>query len=233
METDSLKYDFELDMIGENSNSLILREVKPDSKVLEFGCAHGRMTKYLKEQLNCSVYIVEKDAVSGKQASNYADISLTGESGDIENYRWFNLFKSYQVEFDYIIFADVLEHLYDPWKVLAATISFLKPEGRVLISVPNIAHNSVLIDLLNDKFDYRKVGLLDNTHIRFFTQKSLQEMVSQAGFKIDKVLDAKNVVENTEFNNSYKDLPDEVSSFLKQRTNGEIYQYIWSLSKYV
>jgi O-antigen biosynthesis protein len=229
-ESQFLKYDFDLDMIGDNSNSLILREVSPNSKVLEFGCAYGRMTKYLKEQLNCSVSIVEKDFNAGKIAESYASKALVGgNAGDIEKYNWLTKLKGEQ--FDYIIFADVLEHLYNPWKVLEKSKTLLKNNGRVLISVPNVGHNSVLIDLLNDKFEYRELGLLDNTHIRFFTEFSLFEMIIRAGYSVDKVLNAKNVVENTEFKNSYTDLPEEVGNFLRQRKNGEVYQFIWSLLK--
>lgn len=222
------KYDFELDMIGINSNSLILKEIAPNSDVLEFGPAHGRMTKYLKEILNCNVSIVEKDKKAGSKAAKYADTYFLGHKlGDIEKYLWLkNLTKQY----DYIIFADVLEHLYNPWKALTSIKSLLKPTGQVLISVPNIGHNAVLIDLLNNKFEYREVGLLDNTHIRFFTQPSLLDMVHKSGFSVKKMLDAHNVVENTEFKNSYEDIPYEVASFLKQRECGDVYQFVWSLS---
>lgn len=226
----SNKYDFELDMIGENSNSIILREINHNSKILEFGPAHGRMTKYLKETLNCTVSIIEKDELAGKQASKFANVSLIGnEAGDIENYHWLNNPIICDERYDYIIFADVLEHLYNPWKVLKLAKNLLKVDGSVLISVPNIAHNSVIIDLLNNKFEYREVGLLDNTHIRFFTQSSLLDMVTKSGFTVEKILNAHNAVENTEFNNSFEDVPEDVASFLKEREFGDVYQFVWSL----
>lgn len=226
------KYNFDLDMIGDNSNSIILREIVSDSNVLEFGPAHGRMTKYLKETLNCKVSIVEKDSESGTQASIFSEYSLIGDYwGDIEKYNWLNNFTSLNKKFDYIIFADVLEHLYNPWEVLASVNNVLKDDGNVLISVPNIAHNSVLIDLLNNKFEYREIGLLDNTHIRFFTQPSLLDMVNKSGFYVEKILDARNAVENTEFNNSFDDVPQTIADFLKQRQYSDVYQFVWSLKK--
>lgn len=226
------KYNFELDMIGDNSNSLILREILPDSDVLEFGPAHGRMTKYLKETLNCNISIVERDNESGTQASNFASYSLIGDYwGDIEKYNWLKNFKTLNIKFDYIIFADVLEHLYNPWAVLDSVKEVLKDTGSVLISVPNIGHNSVLIDLINNKFEYREIGLLDNTHIRFFTQPTLLKMVEGAGFKVEKFIDARNAVENTEFKNSFDDVPFGISYYLKQRQYGDVYQFVWSLKK--
>ena len=225
------KYDFELDMIGDNSNSLILREIVPNSNVLEFGPAHGRMTKYLKETLNCTISIVEKDTESGTQASIFSNYPFVGDYwGDIEKYNWLDKFNVLHIKFDYVIFADVLEHLYNPWEVLSSVKRVLKDTGSVLISVPNVAHNSVLIDLFNNKFEYREVGLLDNTHIRFFTQPSLLDMVTKAGFSVKKILDAHNAVENTEFKNSFEDVPEDVAIFLKQREYGDVYQFVWSLS---
>ncbi len=224
------KYDFELDMVGENSNSIILREVKQDSNVLEFGPAHGRMTKYLKEALNCKVSIVEKDLEPGNQAAQFAEYSLIGDNlGDIEKYYWVK--PPGDLKYDHIIFADVLEHLYNPWEVLSKSKDLLADNGTILISIPNIAHNSVLIDLFNGKFEYREIGLLDNTHIRFFTNSSLLEMVDRAGLHVDKFMNARNVVENTEFNNSFSDVPDEVAEFLKERPLGDVYQFVWSLKK--
>lgn len=226
------KYDFELDMISDNSNSLILREIKANSSILEFGPAHGRMTKYLKETLNCKISIVEIDEEAGKQASLFSELSFVGnEVGNIEKYIWLTELTNKNSKFDYIIFADVLEHLYDPWKVLSSVKPLLKDEGSVLISIPNVAHNSVIIDLLNNKFEYREFGLLDNTHIRFFTHKSLLEMVQRASFRVEKMLSARNAVENTEFKNSFSDVPPEVSKFLKKRSFGDMYQFVWILKK--
>lgn len=228
------KYDFELDLNGDNSNSLIVREITPGSKILEFGPAFGRMTKYLSEAFKCKVTIVEKDSDAGSEAKQYSESYYVGNYwGDIEKYNWsYDLVHS-EEKFDYIIWADVLEHLYDPWKALTCARQFLKDDGYMLISVPNISHNSILIELMKDKFEYRDIGLLDNTHIRFFTRSSLTAMVEQAGLEIKKVMDAKNAVEYTEFKNSYNDVPDAVAAFLKEREDGHVYQFVWKLGKKV
>lgn len=226
------KYNFDLDMSTDNSNSLILRQIKPESKVFEFGCAHGRMTRYLKETLNCTVYVSEIDKESGKSASQWADQSYIGKAGDLENPKFFEKLSDNNIDnFDYIIFADVLEHLRDPRSVLKSAMNLLKPDGSCWVSIPNIAHNSVLIDLWNHKFTYRDVGLLDDTHIRFFTVMSLHQLILDLGLKPGFKHALRNPVENTEFKNSYNDVPEAVAQELKKRLHGEIYQFVWEIKK--
>jgi 2-polyprenyl-3-methyl-5-hydroxy-6-metoxy-1,4-benzoquinol methylase len=228
---ESGKYDFTLDMDTENSNSAILKNIAPNSKVLEIGCAYGRMTKYLKENLHCRVTIVESDMTAANIACQWADNNHSGAHfGNIESEIVRDRIVNYAEEtFDYIIFADVLEHLHEPQIVLNEIKKLLNPEGSIWISVPNISHNAVLIDLWNDKFTYREAGLLDNTHLRFFTESSLDKMVKDCNLVVNKAFNLKNVVENTEFKNSYDDVPATVALLLKRRDHGETYQFVWEL----
>jgi 2-polyprenyl-3-methyl-5-hydroxy-6-metoxy-1,4-benzoquinol methylase len=231
-----MTYDFELDITTRNSNSVILKNIKTQSRVLEIGCAHGRMTKYLKEQLGCTVDIIEKNK-SGHNASAYARTSLVGSRGDIEKKFTIrrllntNRWHSDSSIYDYIIFADVLEHLVEPDKVLIKCAKLLEVNGVIWISVPNISHNAVLIDLLQDKFEYRDFGLLDKTHLKFFTENSLEQMIDKCGLKVVNKEDLYNAVEYTEFKNSYDQVPVAVSDYLRNRPNGEVYQFVWGLEK--
>lgn len=219
------KYNNILNMETDNSASLILRNIRPNTKVIEFGPGNGYMTQYMKESLNCDVSIVEINEADGRMASAFAVDSFIGYfEGNIENYLWKNIDLC-----DHIIFADVLEHLNDPWKALNEAASILKPDGSILISIPNVSHNSVIIDLINDKFNYRELGLLDNTHIRFFTRTSLLKMVIDAGLYVEKEFNTFCAVEDTEFKNSLNDVPDSISSFLKNRIDGQLYQFVWEL----
>ncbi|HHQ4902869.1 TPA: class I SAM-dependent methyltransferase, partial [Aeromonas veronii] len=175
------KYNVELDLETENSLSIIIKQIRPKARVLEFGPAHGRLTRYLKESLDCIVDIIELDENAGKEASFYARHALLGsELGNIENYQWES--KLDGNKYDFIIFADVLEHLYSPGKVLQSIKSFLSNNGVVIISVPNVGHDGVLLELFNEEFNYRDTGLLDDTHIRFFTYQNLLNMVNDSGF---------------------------------------------------
>lgn len=224
------KYDFELNLDNENSLSIIIKMMDNGSRVLEFGPANGRLTKYLSEQMNCSVDIVEIDEEAGKDASQFSTRSFIGtEKGDIEKFNWLKELKDER--YDYIVFADVLEHLHNPKVVLEKCRSILKDTGSIILSVPNIAHNSVLIDLINDEFKYNNLGLLDNTHISFFTYKSLIRMIEETGYKseIEKATFCK--VGQNEIKNNYNCISSSLAKELKLREKADIYQYIFKIRK--
>lgn len=220
------KYDFDLDMVNTNSLSLIINQIKRGSTVLEFGPANGRMTKYLKEALDCKVYLVEIDEQAGKEALQYACELVTD---DIETYSWYEKYEN--IRFDYITFADVLEHLRDPESVLVKAKGLLKADGSVLLSVPNLAHNSVLISLMNNEFEYNKTGLLDNTHIHFFTKNSLENAMNRTGLTVVKRFATYAPTGTTEIPVHNEDVPGIDASFWKTRKYGEVYQYVYEAKK--
>lgn len=224
------KYNFDLDMNSNNSLANILNNININSSVLEFGPAHGRMTKYLKETLNCKTCIVEIDQPAAMQAHKYSNMSFIGEDdGNIEKYKWHEYLTKNNIKFNYIIFADVLEHIYDPLTALIKSKDVLEDNGSIWISIPNISHNSVIIDLMNNKFEYRETGILDNTHIRFFTYESLKGFILEAGLEVVSEANTTCTVEDSEFNNSYDNVSNKVADVLKSRKFGEIYQFIWEL----
>ncbi len=218
------KYNFGLDLESRNSLSLLVARIMPNSTILEFGPANGRMTKYMKENLKCKVYAVEIDEDAAKDVQQYTEDIVVG---NIEDYSWQNKFKD--LKFDYIIFADVLEHLYYPEKVIQGVKSFLKDDGSVLISIPNIAHNSILLGLMKNEFNYSPIGLLDDTHIRFFTKKTFDKIISNNNYFIAYETGTYEKPENTEFNYSYSDFPQEIGSFISELPWGEVYQFIYEL----
>lgn len=222
------KYDFELNINSNSSHSNILRSIKENSVVLEFGAANGIMTKYMHDTLNCQVHIVEMNLEDGLRAAEFAESCYIGEEdGNVEKYKWFNQ----DIKFDYIVAADLLEHLYEPWNVLKKAVYMLKDGGSILISVPNIANNALVLDLFNGKFEYRPLGLLDNTHIRFFTRSSLKKIVEEAGLMIYSEMNTYCDVGFTEFKNSWFDLDEVVANAFKSRKEGNLYQFVWELRK--
>ena len=218
------KYDFKLNIDENSSHTKILRRVKPNSKVLEFGPAHGVMTRYMREVLNCDIYAVELDKEAAQDCSQFCKDMVVGS---IEDYSWKHQFAD--IKFDFIIFADVLEHLYDPWRVLKEVKEFLSPIGTVLVSLPNIAHNAIIMNLLEDKFEYQSVGLLDDTHIRFFTEPSIRSMIANCGYKATYFDTIRVEPEHTEFKKSYMSLSDEVVDTLINKPNGTVYQFIFEI----
>jgi SAM-dependent methyltransferase len=144
-------------------------------KILDVGTADGYLGAILKEQGHYLVGI-ENDRSLAEKAKNYYDVL---HHADIESFDF-----PYQEHFDVILFADVLEHLRDPDVVLRRALAALRPDGQVIISVPNVANIFVRLSLLFGKFGYADRGIMDRTHLRFFTLKSLRRLVGDCAFRI-------------------------------------------------
>jgi 2-polyprenyl-3-methyl-5-hydroxy-6-metoxy-1,4-benzoquinol methylase len=156
---------------------ILSREKRP-LRILDVGTATGYLGMLLSGQGH-RVVGVESDAEAAAEARPYYDqLSVA----DLEQFEF-----PERGKFDWVLFADVLEHLRDPAKVLARAASCLNPTGKVLISVPNVAHFAIRFSLLAGRFDYAERGILDRTHLRFFTLRSLEEMVERAGYRIREV----------------------------------------------
>jgi SAM-dependent methyltransferase len=91
-------------------------------------------------------------------------------------------------QFDVIVYADILEHLRNPLNVFTGFNRYLRPDGLVIVSVPNFAHLWVRLNLLFGRFEYADRGILDRTHLRFFTLRSFQRFLWDAGLKEDEVI---------------------------------------------
>ena len=221
--TSNYKYDYHLDTENENSSHLkLLNLVGRNQAVLEIGPATGYLTRFMKEKLNCRVTAIEIDESAAKSAEPYAEKMIIG---DIEKLDLSALLS--QRRFDVILFADILEHLKDPGKTLTRLKPFLKEDGRLLISIPNAAHASIGLELLDGRFEYRQIGLLDNTHLRFFTRDSFFRLLENAGFwvtKLDRV-----IIDpwNTELSSLWQNYPREVTAYIeKVNPDFSTYQFI-------
>jgi SAM-dependent methyltransferase len=144
-------------------------------KILDVGTASGYLGKILSGKGH-SVTGIENDVATAEKAKAFYD---SFELADIESFAF-----PYRNEFDYILFADVLEHLRDPEAVLRRCIPALKESGKIIISVPNIANFLVRVSLLFGKFDYMERGILDKTHMRFFTLRSLKKMMADVDCRV-------------------------------------------------
>ena len=223
-------YNFTMDLNSVNSNAIIAKQIRPETEVLEFGPAYGRLTRFLKQEKNCVVDIIEMNEEAGKSAAQFAHNACIGsDEGDIEKSYWHQKLRNNT--YDYIVFADVLEHLRAPEKVLEQCYQMLKPNGTILCSIPNIAHASVIIGLLNNDFPYHTTGLLDRTHISFFTNKTFKEMCRKYHYAVvyEKAIPSK--VGTNEIQYDYKSVPGLIENSLRFTQNAEAYQYVFGLRK--
>lgn len=160
------------------SHSKMVRLVGNNKRVLEIGCGIGAVTERLKRN-GCTVCAIELNAKDAKLAKEFCD------QIDVGNIETINL-KFPKKSFDVITFGDVLEHLYDPQATLERIKPFLKDDGLVITSIPNIANWKIRLKLLFGKFDYTDHGILDKTHVKFFTRKTARELFESAGYEIVK-----------------------------------------------
>jgi 2-polyprenyl-3-methyl-5-hydroxy-6-metoxy-1,4-benzoquinol methylase len=152
------------------------------STYLDVGCNRGQLIAAVKKGLNSRAVCVgvEMNAFAAKDAeqvcdrvySNTFDAAIGGLKAD------------YPGGFDVISFADVLEHMYDPWEAMVLAKELLSERGKCIFQIPNMGHRSIIGGLLSNRFDYELMGLLDVTHIRFFTPGSFEDACQQAGYKI-------------------------------------------------
>ena len=142
--------------------------------MLELGCACGATLLEIQNRFpKAELYGIELNEGAVAVGRNVADIRPMDAEQPLQYPEDF---------FDYVITADVLEHLVDPWTVVANIRPHLKPTGILLASIPNIMHVSVLRDLMNGRFPYQDAGILDRTHLRFFTLAEIDAMFAGAGF---------------------------------------------------
>ncbi|HBI43938.1 MAG TPA: hypothetical protein DDY78_13965, partial [Planctomycetales bacterium] len=148
-------------------------------RVLEVGCGAGELGRLLKERGHY-VAGVELVPEAAEAARRHLDHVVTA---DVET----DGLPFTPGSFDAVIFADVLEHLIDPWRVLGEAAALLSPEGRMIASIPNVQNLDVVWRLLRGRWDYRERGILDRGHLRFFTLHGVHGLFEQAGLTMDHV----------------------------------------------
>ncbi len=158
-----------LELIPEEANS-----------VLDIGCGAGRLGVTLKSRRDVSVHGVQ---VVHEVASEAAKVLDRVWSSPVEE----AIAEMPDNAYDCIVLADVLEHLEDPWSTLDKLRSKLSQGGCFIASIPNVQNWTVLRGVLEGRFDYMTEGILDRTHLRFFTRKSIRELFWNSGLRIEKL----------------------------------------------
>ncbi len=153
--------------------------------LLDIGCSSGLLGHAVKaKNPACRTIGIEPNEATAKLASKNLDQVLCGKFED------FNL----EAEgiapgsVDTVVAADVLEHMYDPWHVMTGLKPYLSKDAQIILSIPNTRNLRLLKDLVDDgKWSYAERGLLDVTHIRFFTLREINDFLAQTGYRLDHV----------------------------------------------
>ena len=150
-------------------------------RVLELGCASGALAAALKRRQSCHVTGIEYVETAAQRAATRLDRVITG---DCETLDFDALFQP--GEFDCVVAADVLEHLRDPETVLGRLKPFLSHDATIVTSIPNIRNAGVLRSAVEGNWTYQEAGILDRTHLRFFTRREIDNMFSRLGYELDE-----------------------------------------------
>lgn len=177
----SLTYDKALtdELLAFSEYGVTLEWLRPNSTVLELGSHTGYLTRYLIAQGH-QVTGIEYDPVAAQVGR---DSGLTVITGDVESAK---TFETLTTPFDYIVALNILEHLRDPFTVLQNLKPHLAGDGKIIIAGPNVACWWVRRNLLFGKWEYKDAGIMDRTHLRFFTAKTWRELAEGAGYTVTR-----------------------------------------------
>ena len=154
-------------------------------RILDVGCGAGKTGQVLRERGIEEIFGIEVDPRAAHQAKAFYKEVIVGDvNGDILPFA--------EGFFDCILYGDVLEHLIDPWGVLQRHRQMLSDDGTIICSIPNIRYYGVLQSLIfKGRWDYTPLGILDRTHLRFFTLKTIEDMLRETGFEVKRVIKKK------------------------------------------
>jgi len=162
-------------LLKTNIDYLSTRLVKPKTKVLELGAATGFMSEHFRKHLGCKVV--------GVDINPEAQPDIVGDLNELGTWKKIRL----QAPYDIVFASSVLEHLPRPEATLQKISAVLKPKGRLIATTGNVAWWRQRLSALLGKFDYEDYGIMDRTHLRFFTYFTFQKLITGAGFKIKSV----------------------------------------------
>jgi SAM-dependent methyltransferase len=161
----------------------LIRFIPPESRrILEVGCAGGRTGRALRERCFEEIVGIEINEEVAQNGKPYYDQLLIGDVEKMD-------LPFEKGHFDCLLYGDVLEHLVDPWRVLRKHHDLLREEGTLICSIPNIRHYRIIKNLVfKGKWEYKGDGIMDRTHLRFFTMDSIQRMFQEGGFEIKRLI---------------------------------------------
>ena len=215
-------YSRHIDPQQRTSLSVLAGKIQPGARVLDLGCGPGVLGQYLRQQKDCVVDGVTFSADEAALAKPYyRDVAVA----DLER---INLAEAFALrQYDYIVCADVLEHLRQPERLLADCRDLLAENGQILVSIPNAAYCGLVMELMHGELRYRQEGLLDTTHLRFFTRQSLLQLLASELWSVESLETIDRPLDESEFARTTADsLPPAVMRYLLAQPDALTYQFI-------
>lgn len=203
------------------SLSVLASFVHQDATILDLGCGSGALGQYLAQtrgSISDGLTWSETEAQHARPHYRHVEVA------DLDTCDLVTLFPAQG--YDFIVCADVLEHLRQPERILNACRSLLKPDGRLLTSVPNAGYAGLVAELLQGEFRYREEGLLDRTHLRFFTRRSLARFLGEERWALESLDTIRREMPESEFKAVFDQLPPAVARYLLAVPDALTYQFI-------
>ncbi|AFY28568.1 methyltransferase domain-containing protein [Cyanobium gracile] len=168
----------------DNFNPDILKLMNKDyDTIVEVGCSRGALARAYRSSFKCDKYIgIDIDEDSAVFARNHCSEVIIGDIESMNESAWNTLFPS-----SLWIFGDSLEHLKNPWSLLRRIRQNLKPEDSIIACIPNAQHWSVIARLASGNFQYEDEGLMDRTHLRWFTKRTIIDLFEKTGYSIELI----------------------------------------------
>ena len=220
------RYDTDIDPLDpayrNGSQAQTVELVGSGLQVLDVGCAGGVVARALSRR-GCRVWGVDKDADAAEQARPFLEKLVIADLDEAPLTDHFE-----RGSFDVLVFGDVLEHVADPVRVLRDALPLLTDEGRVVCSIPHVAHGSLRLALLQGRWTYTPTGLLDSTHLRFFDRAGLRALHAEVGLTVEEL---RGVVVDplaAEVDVDADALPPGVVAWVREQPDSYVYQFLTS-----
>ncbi|MDR0259150.1 MAG: class I SAM-dependent methyltransferase, partial [Comamonas sp.] len=218
-------YTRHIDLQQRSSLSVLANKIQSGARVLDLGCGPGVLGQYLQQHKACTLDGVTFSAEEAALARPYyRDLAVA----DLEQINLAEAFTRRQ--YDYIVCADVLEHLRQPEQLLADCRDLLAENGEILVSIPNAGYCGLVMELMQGELRYREEGLLDSTHLRFFTRQSLLRLMQAGQWSVQSLETIDRPLDESEFARTTADsLPPAVMRYLLAQPDALAYQFICSI----
>lgn len=177
--------DFSLGIVGKYAE--VANRLPPQSFILEIGCHTGYFTQFLMQNGH-DVLGIEIDESASRVAVEKGCKVLCC---NIEN---IDIQKNIDQKFDVILLMDVVEHFVYPEKILLSLKSLLKPDGKVIITGPNVGYWAVRKNLLLGRWNYSESGIMDRTHLHFYTADTWKDLLEKSGYQVVQLIPTEGMI---------------------------------------